>query len=102
VARLHRAGVRLTAGSDAGWRLTRFDNYWRELEEMEKCGLSPVEVIHAATGAASQAIGQQDEFGTLRPGSSADLLLVTGNAASDVRTLASVRAVYLEGRLVST
>jgi imidazolonepropionase-like amidohydrolase len=101
VARLHRAGVRLTAGSDAGWRLTGFDTYWRELEEMGTCGLSPVEVIHAATGAASQAIGRPAEFGTLRPASSADLLLVEGNAARDLRTLASVRAVYLEGRLVS-
>jgi imidazolonepropionase-like amidohydrolase len=102
VTRLHRAGVRLTAGSDAGWRLTRFETYWRELEEMGRCGLSPVEVIHAATGAASEAIGLQDKFGTLRRGSSADLVLVEGNAARDVRTLASVRGVYQEGRLVPT
>ena len=102
VSRLHRAGVRLTGGSDAGWRLTRFDNYWRELEEMAACGLSPVEVIHAATGAASQAVGRQDEFGTLRAGSSADLLLVEGNAASDIHALSAVRAVYLEGSLVAT
>src|SRR6185312_15630872 len=54
VARLHRAGVQLTAGSDAGWRLTRFDTYARELEEMGTCGLSPLEIIHAATAAASQ------------------------------------------------
>jgi len=67
---------------------------------MGACGLSPVEVIHAATGAASHAVGRQDEFGTLRPGASADLLLVEGNAARDLRTLASVRAVYLEGRPV--
>jgi imidazolonepropionase-like amidohydrolase len=101
VTRLHRAGVRLTAGSDAGWRLTRFDTYWRELEQMGRCGLSPVEVVHAATGAASQAIGQQDEFGTLRSGSSADLLLIEGNAARDLRALASVRGVYQAGVSVS-
>lgn len=101
VARLHRAGVQLTAGSDAGWRLTRFDTYARELEEMGTCGLSPLEIIHAATAAASQAVGRQDEFGILRPGLSADLLLVEGNAARDVRTLAAVRDVYLEGRRVA-
>jgi imidazolonepropionase-like amidohydrolase len=93
--------VRLTAGSDAGWRITRFDTYWRELEEMTNCGLSPAEAIHAATGAASQAIGRQDEFGTLRAGSSADLLLVDGDAARDIRRLAAVRAVYQAGRLVA-
>ena len=98
--RLRQAGVRLTAGSDAGWRFTRFDNYWRELEEMHACGMSPLEVIHAATGAAAEAIGRQEEFGTLRSGLSADLLLVQGNAAENVSALESVRSVYVEGRLL--
>jgi imidazolonepropionase-like amidohydrolase len=96
--RLTQAGVRLTAGSDAGWRFTRFDNYWRELEEMHACGMSPLEVIHAATGAASEAVGRQADFGTLRPGLSADLLLVEGNAAENIGSLQSVRSVYVEGR----
>jgi imidazolonepropionase-like amidohydrolase len=101
VGRLHRAGIRLTAGSDAGWRLTRFDNYWRELQEMQSCGLSPIEVIHSATGAASQAVGRQTEFGTLQSGLAADLLLVDGDAAADVACLASVRRVYRAGVLVA-
>jgi imidazolonepropionase-like amidohydrolase len=98
--RLHRAGVRLTAGSDAGWRFTRFDNYWRELSEMHACGMTPQQVIHAATGAAAEAIGHQDEFGTLRGGLSADMLLVNGNAADDIGCLESVERVYVEGRLM--
>jgi imidazolonepropionase-like amidohydrolase len=100
VGRLHSAGVRLTAGSDAGWRFTRFDNYVRELEEMASAGLSPLEVVHAATGAASLAMGRQAEFGTLQPGLSADLLLVDGNVAADIGCLQSVRRVYVEGRLL--
>jgi len=99
--RLHAAGVRLTAGSDAGWRFTRFDNYVRELEEMASAGLSPLEVVHAATGAASLAMGRQAEFGTLRPGLSADLLLVDGNVATDISCLQSVRRVYVEGQLLA-
>jgi imidazolonepropionase-like amidohydrolase len=90
----------LTAGSDASWRFTRFDNYVRELEEMASAGLSPLEVVHAATGAASLAMGRQAEFGTLQPGLSADLLLVDGNVAADIGCLQSVRRVYVEGRLL--
>jgi imidazolonepropionase-like amidohydrolase len=101
VGRLHAAGVRLTAGSDAGWRFTRFDNYVRELEEMASAGLSPLEVIHAATGAASQATGHQDDFGTLRPGLSADLLLVDGDVAENLSQLSAVRRVYVEGQLLA-
>jgi imidazolonepropionase-like amidohydrolase len=101
VQRLHAAGVRLTAGSDAGWRFTRFDNYVRELEEMASAGLSPLEVVHAATGAASQAMARQAEFGTLQAGLSADLLLVDGNVAADIRCLAAVHRVYVEGHLLA-
>jgi imidazolonepropionase-like amidohydrolase len=68
---------------------------------LQTCGLSPVEVIRTATGAASQAIGRPSDFGTLEPGLSADLLLVEGNAARDVACLASVRRVYLQGRPVA-
>ena len=96
--RLYRAGVPLTAGSDAGWRYTRFDDFWHELEELVRCGLSAVQAIHAATGAASLATGHGDEFGTLREGLRADLILVDGDAAHDIRRLASIRAVYQEGR----
>ena len=98
VGRLHRAGVRLTAGSDAGWRLTRFENFSRELEQLASCGLSALDVLHAATGAAASATGREAEFGTLRPGLAADLLLVDGNPAADVRCLAAVQQVFLEGR----
>jgi imidazolonepropionase-like amidohydrolase len=98
--RLRAAGVVLTGGSDAGWRLTRFDDYWRELEELVNCGHSPVEAIHAATGAASRAMARHDEFGLLRPGLRADLLLVDGDASRDVRRLAAVRGVYVDGRQV--
>ena len=52
IARLHNLGVPLLAGSDAGWRATRFDTFWKELDELVICGLSPVEAVHAAVGQA--------------------------------------------------
>ncbi len=91
----------LLVGSDAGWRFTCFDNLWRELVELVLCGLSPVEAIHGATGAAAAAIRRADDFGTLRPGLSADLLLVGGDAAHDVSCLADMRAVFFQGRRVT-
>jgi imidazolonepropionase-like amidohydrolase len=100
VGRLRQDGVTFTAGSDAGWRLTRFDSYWRELDELHRCGLEPLAVIHAATGAASRAIGRADEFGTLQPGLQADLLLVEGNVAQDIRAIQAVRSVYRAGQRV--
>lgn len=39
-------------------------------------------------------------FGTVRPGLSADLLLADGDVARDVRCLANVRAVSIQGQAV--
>lgn len=98
VGHLYNLGTRLLAGSDAGWRATRFDTFWKELEELVMCSLSPVEAIHAATGGAARAMGHAGEFGLVQPGQQADLLLVEGNAAEDIRCLAHVRAVYQAGK----
>ncbi len=95
--RLHALGVPLLAGSDAGWRATRFDTFWKELDELVTCGLSPVAAIHATTGAPSRAWGLDNRIGAIRPGLAADLVAVDGNAAANIRCLANVRFVYQRG-----
>jgi imidazolonepropionase-like amidohydrolase len=100
-ARLHELGVPLLAGSDAGWRATAFDTFWKELDELVVCGLTPVEAIRAATGAAAAALGADGRYGTIEPGATANLLAVEGNAAADIRCLAQVRAVFAAGLAVT-
>ncbi len=100
IGTLRELGVPLLAGSDAGWRATAFDTLWKELDELAACGLSPVEAIHAATGAAVAAHGAGDHYGTVRPGLLADLVAVDGNPGADLSKLAEVRAVFQGGELV--
>lgn len=100
VARMRELGVRLLAGSDAGWRVTAFETFWKELDQLVVCGLTPVEAVHTATGRLSQALGLGHLIGTIQPGRLADLLLVDGNVAQDIRALSRVRAVYQAGELV--
>jgi imidazolonepropionase-like amidohydrolase len=100
VRTLHELGVPLLAGSDAGWRATAFDTFWKELDELALCGLSPVEVIHAATGAVSEVLGTDHVFGTIQPGRSADLVAVAGNLEDDITVLSNVEMVMQAGRIV--
>jgi imidazolonepropionase-like amidohydrolase len=102
VSRLRALGVPLLAGSDAGWRATAFDTFWKELDELVACGLSPVDAIHAATGATSKALGVEDRYGTIRPGLLADLVAVNGDLANDIACLQQVRAVYQGGVGIAT
>ena len=99
---LRELGVRLLAGSDAGWRATTFDTFWKELDELVICGLSPVEAIHAATGAVAQAFGFEKQFGAIRPGLTADLIAVEGDLAhGEMHQLTQLRAIFQGGVRVS-
>lgn len=94
---LREMGVRFLAGSDAGWRATRFDTFWKELDELVGIGMTPVEAIHLATGATAKVLGHGEQFGTLQPGRIADLVAVEGDLSRDIGCLANVKAVFPAG-----
>lgn len=97
---LHEVGVPLVAGSDAGWRHTRFDNFHRELAHLVRAGLTPIDAIHAATGRAATACQLDTVVGTLTPGLRADILAVPGDVSTDITALASPTVVLQDGRVV--
>ncbi|MER5515408.1 amidohydrolase family protein [Streptomyces sp. NPDC002763] len=103
VRRAYRAGVRIISGSDSS-NTMRFGNHARELELLhEQIGMTPAEVLVAATSAAADALGLGARTGTVAPGRWADLLLVDGDPLADLRVLADrrrLRAVFREGRAV--
>lgn len=100
VGKLRELGVPLLAGSDAGWRATAFDTFWKELDELVACGLTPVEAIRSATSAVSAALGHGDEYGAVRAGQRADLVLLDGDPAGDISILQNVDMVIQAGRVV--
>ena len=63
------------------------------------CGFSPVEAIHAATGATASALALE-HLGEIAPGKVADLVAVEGDLSADIRHLTNVRAVFQSGTLV--
>ncbi|GAA1181152.1 amidohydrolase family protein [Ornithinimicrobium humiphilum] len=95
------AGVRIVMGSDMP-PYAPFDGTTatvREMEFMEEAGMSPREVLAAATSRAAEWLGA-DDLGTLRPGSRADLLLLDEDPREGVSALRSLRAVVQGGRPV--
>ena len=94
-------GGRVCTGSDAGfiYKLYGFD-YIRELELLQEAGFHPLEVIRSATLCGAEAImkpkGQQPEFGSVRPGKLADLVLVEGNPVRNLKLLYGTGHVKLD------
>jgi len=99
VRRLHAAGVELFAGSDTQSGVFPGAGLHRELANLVRAGLTPIEVIRAATLGPARFLTQTDtpDWGNVAVGQRADLLLVEGDPTRDVAALAAIRAVLQDG-----
>jgi imidazolonepropionase-like amidohydrolase len=96
VAAAKTAGVTIAVGYDSGPPGTSA----QEMLRLESAGLSPVEVIAAATLGGAAALGSND-LGVISPQRLADLIVVDGHPESDLAVLAARPAmVFKEGVLV--
>jgi cytosine/adenosine deaminase-related metal-dependent hydrolase len=59
-----------------------------EIEWMQEAGMTPMEIIVAATRNGARACDMASELGTLEAGKLADVLVVDGNPLADVHALA--------------
>ncbi|MGA5311138.1 amidohydrolase family protein [Micromonospora taraxaci] len=101
-ATLHRAGVRLVAGSDAGLGPAKPHGILPEtLIEYVACGIPATAALTAATSVGAEVCGLGGRKGRVRPGFEADLLIVDGDPTSDITVLRRPLAVYRAGDLVS-
>jgi imidazolonepropionase-like amidohydrolase len=101
-ATLHRGGVTLLAGTDAGIGQAKRHGLvpWAVAELVGSCGVPVAEALAAATAVAARACDLADRTGWLRPGLDADLLAVAGDPATDVSCLQRPLLVVSRGREV--
>lgn len=67
---------------------------------MVQAGLTPAQVITAATRSGAEFLGVSADLGTLEPGKWADLIVLGANPLDDIRHTRSVEAVYVAGQRV--
>jgi imidazolonepropionase-like amidohydrolase len=96
----HRAGVRIAAGADSGTPLNFHGSLLPELTLMVKYGMTPLEVIRAATVTAADCLGPGEVTGRVAPGYAADLIAVAGDPAERIETLADLKLVLVNGRII--
>jgi imidazolonepropionase-like amidohydrolase len=96
--RVVEAGIPIAMGTDAGNPLTLHGpSVYAEMEAMQAAGLTPMQVLVAATRGGAGAIGIEEEVGTVEKGKTADLLLVAGDPTVDASNLRKVRYVVRGG-----
>jgi imidazolonepropionase-like amidohydrolase len=69
-------------------------------EGLQEAGLSPAEVLRAATVDAARVMGWEDRVGSLAPGRFADLIAMEGDPLAAVSALHGVSFVMKGGVVV--
>ena len=92
------AGAYMGVGTDAASPLNMHDEaMWREMSALVDSGMTPIQVISAATKTNAEILGQFDELGTIEPGKLADIIIVNGDPLRNIETLDYVDIVIKDG-----
>ena len=95
-----KAGAYMGVGTDAASPLnTHLEAIWREMSALVESGMTPLQVISAATKTNAEILGIIERTGTIEPGKAADLIVVNGNPLANIERLADVRLVVRGGML---
>jgi adenine deaminase len=94
------AGGRVTTGSDSGFIYQTYGfGYINEFEMLQEAGFHPLEVIRSATLYGAQTLhepkGRGIDFGIIRPGLLADMVIVDQNPLENFKVLYATGAVKL-------
>lgn len=95
---LHRAGVPLGVGTDAGMQGVHHGYATlQEIEYLVDNGLTPLEALQAATATSAKLLGVDKDYGTIAEGKVADLVLVEGEPDKTIADIEKTRRVWVAG-----
>jgi imidazolonepropionase-like amidohydrolase len=95
-----KMGGRVTTGSDSGFIYNTYGfGYIQELEMLQEAGFHPLEVLQSATMNGAMTLheprGKPIEFGVVRTGLLADLVIIDQNPIENLKVLYATGAVKL-------
>ena len=101
VGAVHRAGVPLLAGTDAGWvqpYVYAGFSLHDELALLVRAGLTPMESLQTATINPARFLGMEKDLGTIEKGKVANLVLLDADPSADIRNITKISKVFLAGK----
>ena len=92
------SGAYMGVGTDAASPMNfHSDAMWFEMSALVESGMTPIQVISAATKTNAEILGQIDRLGTIEPGKLADIIVIDGNPLSNIENVANVEIVVKDG-----
>jgi imidazolonepropionase-like amidohydrolase len=99
IARAHKMGVKIVAGSDTGYGPASVSRLSKEVADLVECGLAPLAALQAATILNAQLLRLEKQIGQIASGFEADLIVVERNPLEQVTTLQDPLLVINNGRV---
>lgn len=92
-------GVKIAFGRDSGGFMMDQGEFVQEMLYMEDAGMTPAQIIHAATEESAKLCGVFGETGSIDEGKSADMILLSASPLEDLRAFnTALLGVYMRGR----
>ncbi|MCB4800118.1 amidohydrolase family protein [Neotamlana laminarinivorans] len=91
----YKQGIHIVPGTDG---LPGF-LYHRELEMYAKAGISNAEVLQLATIKSAELTGTSKDYGSIKVGKKADLILIDGSPLEDISNIRRVELTIKDGNL---
>ncbi|WP_223636103.1 amidohydrolase family protein [Corallococcus sp. EGB] len=98
LAAFSRAGGQVLFGTDVGY-MTEWDPT-REYVLMAHAGLTPMQILASLTTAPAARWSASERRGRVKPGFDADLVVLDGDPAADVRRFTHVKCTFRAGKLL--
>ena len=99
IARAHKMGVRIVAGSDTGYGPASVARLSIEIADLVDAGLPPLAALQAATIVNAQMLRREQQIGRIAPGFEADVVVVERNPIDQIGTLQDPLLVINNGRV---
>jgi imidazolonepropionase-like amidohydrolase len=98
---LYDNGVTILSGTDIpNFDLVPGASLHHELEILVEAGISPLEVIKIATRNGAQALGIEEDVGTIESGKQADMVILSDNPINEISNTKKIEAVINNGQLI--
>jgi imidazolonepropionase-like amidohydrolase len=99
IARAHKFGVRIVAGSDTGYGPASVGRLSIEVANLVESGLTPLAALQAATVTNAHMLGRDKHVGQIAAGFEADIIAVERNPLDVVATLQDPLLIISNGRV---
>jgi len=103
IRRAMAAGVRIAAGSDEYYQMgtrTRGESSTLIYQAYKESGMTPWQIIQAATMNAAELLGWDDHIGSIESGKFADIVATAGDPSADISELQKVKFVMKGGEVI--